>query len=122
MTQIDKGSLNPSIQLDMDWTTLLRSQQADFIQKLKTLCGKRVQQLSKLALSLVLALILSMAGVVIPISILTILLPFSGGVQFGLTWENMRKLLKILIEPLRVKRKMLATTTLILIINEVLLT
>ena len=36
MTQIDKGSHNPSIQLDMDWTTLLRSQQADFIQRLNS--------------------------------------------------------------------------------------
>jgi hypothetical protein len=36
VTQIDKGSHNPSIQLDMDWTTLLRSQQADFIQRLNS--------------------------------------------------------------------------------------
>jgi tetratricopeptide (TPR) repeat protein len=50
----------------MDWTTLLRSQQADFIQKLKTPTLNAIQRLSKLTLSIFLALLISMTGVVVP--------------------------------------------------------
>jgi hypothetical protein len=50
----------------MDWTTPLRSQQADFIQRLQILAVNKIQRLSKLGLSIFLALVISMTGVVIP--------------------------------------------------------
>ena len=50
----------------MDWTTAVRSQQADFIQKRKITTINGIQRLSKLALSIFLALLISMTGVVIP--------------------------------------------------------
>ncbi|MEP0751967.1 tetratricopeptide repeat protein [Trichocoleus sp. Lan] len=50
----------------MDWTTLLRSQQADFLQKLKTFSIAKLQPLPKLALSVFFALIISLVWVVIP--------------------------------------------------------
>ncbi len=50
----------------MNWTTAVRSQQADFIQKLKTPIWNGIQRLFKLTLSIFLALLISMTGVVIP--------------------------------------------------------
>jgi hypothetical protein len=50
----------------MDCLTLLRAQQADFIQRFQSPTGHRIQRPSKLALSLFLALLLSLTGVVIP--------------------------------------------------------
>ncbi|MBD0346812.1 MAG: hypothetical protein ICV63_18700, partial [Coleofasciculus sp. Co-bin14] len=66
MSQIDRGSYNQSVELEMDWTTPLRSLQADFIQRLQSLSVNRIQRFSKLALSILLAMVISMTGVVIP--------------------------------------------------------
>ncbi|MFE1748934.1 tetratricopeptide repeat protein [Coleofasciculus sp. H7-2] len=52
--------------MSIDWTTLLRAQQADFLEKLKTFSMAKLQPLPKLALSVFLALIISLIWVVIP--------------------------------------------------------
>ena len=50
----------------MNWTTPRRSPQANFMQKLKILSMTKIQQLSKLAVSGFLALLISMTGIIIP--------------------------------------------------------
>ncbi len=52
--------------MSMDWATLLRSQQADFLQRLKTFSRAKLQPLPKLELSVFLGLIISLIWVVMP--------------------------------------------------------